>query len=339
MLTNLTVIETDRRPNTTSVKPLDWYDYILVSFSGGKDSVALVLKLLKDGVPTSKIVLMHQHIDGEPGVDAPFMDWPCTQGYCRAFAKALNLKLLFQWRHGGFEKEMTKNNARTAPVSFEYLNGGRGTAGGVKGKISTRRMFPQVTADLSKRWCSSTLKIDVAAIAINNDPAFKGKKILFLTGERRQESAARSKYAEMEQHRTHSNKRHVDHWRMVIDWTEEQVWNIMQEFNVIPHPAYRLGWGRVSCMACIFGLADQWASVRKIAPELFAKIGHYEADFGKTIHQGKTVTQLADKGTPFAETNNQALVAEAMSEDYPYEVITTNWTLPSGAYKHGGGPS
>ena len=25
----------------------------------------------------------------------------------------------------------------------------------------------------------------------------------------------------------------------------------------MPHPAYRLGWGRVSCLACIFGQADQ----------------------------------------------------------------------------------
>ena len=169
----------------------------------------------------SRIVLMHQHVDGEPGVDLPFMDWPCTEGYCRAFAQATGMRLLFQWRHGGFHREMLKQNAMIAPVSFEYLGGGIGTAGGVRGKVSTRRLFPQVTADLSKRWCSPSLKIDVATIAINNEPAFKGKRLLFLSGERRQESAARSKYAEMEQHRTHTKSRHVDHWRMVIDWTED----------------------------------------------------------------------------------------------------------------------
>ena len=123
------------------------------------------------------------------------MDWPCTEGYCRAFAKATGMRLLFQWRHGGFHREMLKSNAKTAPVSFEYLCGGIGTAGGVRGKVSTRRLFPQVTADLSKRWCSPSLKIDVASIAINNEPRFRGKRILFLSGERRQESAARSRYA------------------------------------------------------------------------------------------------------------------------------------------------
>ena len=82
----LPVVDKDRRPNTTTIRDLDWYDHFLVSFSGGKDSIALALGLLKKGVPAERIILMHQHVDGEPGVDGPFMDWHCTEGYCRAFA-------------------------------------------------------------------------------------------------------------------------------------------------------------------------------------------------------------------------------------------------------------
>jgi 3'-phosphoadenosine 5'-phosphosulfate sulfotransferase (PAPS reductase)/FAD synthetase len=336
----LPIAEKDRRPNTAAIRDLDWYDWFLVSFSGGKDSVALALGLLKKGVARERIVLMHQHVDGEPGVDLPFMDWPCTEGYCRAFAKATGLRLLFQWRHGGFHRELLKQDAMIAPVSFEYLGGGIGTAGGVRGKVSTRRLFPQVTADLSKRWCSPSLKIDVAAMAINNEPAFKGKRLLFLSGERGQESAARSRYAEMECHRTHTTSRHVDHWRAVIDWSEQQVWDIMREFKVMPHPAYRLGWGRVSCLACIFGLPDQWASVRKIAPAIFDRIARYERGFGKTIHKGKSVVDLANRGTPYPECYDPELVALAMSRDYPaHPALTDNWTLPAGAFKHCGGPS
>jgi 3'-phosphoadenosine 5'-phosphosulfate sulfotransferase (PAPS reductase)/FAD synthetase len=336
----LPVVGKDRRPNTTTIRDLDWYDYFLVSFSGGKDSVALALSLRKRGVPANRIILMHQHVDGEPGVDQPFMDWPCTESYCRAFAKALGLRLLFQRRHGGFHREMLKENAMIAPVSFEYLDGGIGTAGGVRGKVGTRRLFPQVTADLSKRWCSPALKIDVAAIAINNEPGFRGKRLLFLSGERRQESAARSRYAEMERHRTHTKSRHVDHWRMVIDWTEKMVWDIMREYRVTCHPAYYLGWGRVSCLACIFGQADQWASVRLIAPDVFSRIAAYERDFGRTIHKGKTVVDLADKGTPYPECFNREFVALAMSRHYPAHLaLNDNWTIPAGAFKHCGGPS
>jgi 3'-phosphoadenosine 5'-phosphosulfate sulfotransferase (PAPS reductase)/FAD synthetase len=336
----LPVVDKARRPNTTTIHDLDWYDWFLVSFSGGKDSIAVALSLLKRGVAKERIILMHQHVDGEPGVDRQFMDWPCTEGYCRAFAKATGLRLLFQWRHGGFHRELLKQDAMIAPVSFEYLDGGIGTAGGVRGKVSTRRLFPQVTADLSKRWCSPSLKIDVASIAINNEPRFRGKRILFLSGERRQESAARSRYAEMEQHRTHTKSRHVDHWRMVIDRTEEEVWSIMREFHVMPHPAYRLGWGRVSCLACIFGLADQWASVRKIAPAIFDRIACYEQEFGKTIHKGKSVVDLADRGTPYPQCYNPELVALAMGRNYPAHLaLSDNWMLPPGAFKHCGGPS
>jgi 3'-phosphoadenosine 5'-phosphosulfate sulfotransferase (PAPS reductase)/FAD synthetase len=336
----LPVVDRERRPNTTTIRDLDWYDSCLVSFSGGKDSIALALSLLKKGVARERIILMHQHVDGEPGVGLPFMDWPCTEGYCRAFARATGMRLLFQWRHGGFHREMMKENAMIAPVSFELLDGGIGTVGGVRGKVSTRRLFPQVTADLSKRWCSPSLKIDVAAMAINNEPRFKKARILFLSGERRQESAARSRYAEMEQHRTHTRSRHVDHWRMVIDWSEQQVWDIMREFRVMPHPAYRLGWGRVSCLACIFGQADQWASVRLIAPDLFNRIALYERDFGKTIHRGRSVVDLANRGTPYPQCYDPELVALVMGRDYPTHLaLTDNWTLPPGAFKHCGGPS
>jgi 3'-phosphoadenosine 5'-phosphosulfate sulfotransferase (PAPS reductase)/FAD synthetase len=177
-------------------------------------------------------------------------------------------------------------------------------------------------------------------MAINNEPGFQGKRLLFLSGERRQESAARSKYAEMEQHRTHTKSRHVDHWRMVIDWTEEEVWPIMREFNIMPHPACRLSWSRVSCLACIFGQADQWASVRLIAPDLFNRIVQYERDFGRTIHRGKTVVDLANRGTPYPECHKPEIVALAMGRDYPPGLaLTDNWTLPPGAFKHCGGPS
>jgi 3'-phosphoadenosine 5'-phosphosulfate sulfotransferase (PAPS reductase)/FAD synthetase len=335
----LKTIIADCRPNTSHVRAFAWYDYIIVSFSGGKDSLALVLALIEAGVPREKIILWHQHIDGEPGLETPFMDWPCTEAYCRQVAKALGVRIFFQWRIGGFEKEMLKDNDKSQPVRFELMDGTIGQAGGIKGKISTRRLFPQPTADLSVRWCSAALKIDVAASAICNEPAFKTAKILFLTGERRQESAARSKYAEVEEHRTHSKARHVDHYRMVIDWTEQQVWEIIERHKILPHPAYRLGWGRVSCLACIFGQQDQWASVRLIAPALFAKIAQYERDFGKTIHRSKSVEQLADEGTPYPACQDQELVRLAMSKDYNENVVTDNWTLPSGAYKHCGGPT
>lgn len=322
--------------------PFERYDYVIVSYSGGKDSLALAL-LAREYMPESKVELWHQHVDGAPGVKG-FMDWPCTASYCRATAKALEFPLRFQWKIGGFEAEMLRENSLTNGVAYEDGAGEvRVLPPSPNGKVGTRLMFPQVSADLSVRWCSSYLKIQVADRAINNDPRFKGAKILFLTGERREESAARAKYKEAQDHGCNSKARRVDQWRAVIDWPETLDWEIIERHKIVPHPAYRLGWGRVSCMACIFGDKDQWASVRKIASSTFKRIADFESRFGKTIKRKESVVQTADAGTAFAETEIDDLVRLAMSEDYPADAALVGdgnkWVLPAGAYKTAGGPT
>ena len=98
-------LESVARATLVTVLPLTAYDHIIVSFSGGKDSMALVLDLLERGVPRERIQLWHQEVDGEAGVDQPFMDWPITRAYCVAVAAFLGIRLFFQWRLGGFLTE------------------------------------------------------------------------------------------------------------------------------------------------------------------------------------------------------------------------------------------
>jgi len=332
----LPVVGSVARPSTRAILPFAEYDRVIVSFSGGKDSLACLLRLLEMGCPRGKIELWHQDVDGGAGA---FMDWPVTPAYCRAVAAAFGIPILFQWKVGGFRGEMLREEALTMPVRFTRRDGTVGEAGGKGGKKSTRRKFPQVSADLKVRWCSAYLKIDVAAIALNNDPDLKRAKVLFVTGERRQESSARAKYAELEPRRCDSLRRRVDAWRAVIDFSEAQVWDIIRRHRVVPHPAYLLGWGRVSCLQCIFGNADQWASARVVAPASFGEVAGYEREFGTTIKRGKAVGELADAGTPYPQTADPALVALATGEAYPGPVFTDDWQMPPGAFAHCGGPT
>ncbi len=250
--------------------------------------------------------------------------------------------ILHQWKVGGFEREMLRDNAKTAPTRFELPDGTIKEVGGMRGKASTRLKFPQVSADLSVRYCSPYLKIDVCAIAINNDPRFRGKKICLITGERRQESTARSKYAEVEAHRCNSPKKLVHQWRNVIDYSEEMVWSLLRKHNIRAHPAYYLGWGRVSCVLCIFGDADQMASARVLVPDQFNRVVGYEQQFGVTIRKGKTVLQMADQGRSHSTIDDTFYRPLALSHDYPVHLIhftAEAWQLPSGAYKRCGGPT
>lgn len=273
------------------------------------------------------------------------MDWPVTRDYCRAFAAAFDLRLFFSWKVGGFEREMSRHESRTAPIAFETPNDGLQTVGGTGGKLGTREVFPQVSPDLRVRWCSPYLKIDVGAAALRNQPRFNGKRTLFVTGERAAESSARAKYQTFEPDRADGRDgrkaRYVDHWRPVHAWSEREVWAALERHAVNPHPAYRLGWGRVSCAACIFGNPAQWASLRAVAPAQFAAVAALEARWGKTIARKGSVIERADKGRAYAAAVAGPLADLAAGDFFtePIRLAPGEWKLPAGAFGDGCGPS
>jgi hypothetical protein len=321
---------------TTNTPDLASYDYIIVAMSGGKDSLACMLELFERGVDPAKVELWHHDIDGREG--STLMDWPVTRDYCQKVADAFGVPIYFSWKVGGFEREMLRDGALTSPTSYEVPRVGVVTSGGVKGKLSTRRKFPQVAADLSVRWCSAYLKIDVCRKAIAGQGRFEGKRTLLLTGERAEESANRARYKQFEDHATNGKKRTVHQWRPVHQWSEQRVWDLIEKYKINPHPAYRLGWGRVSCAACIFGSKDQWASLNAIAPNMVRRISEYEVDFECTINRSKSVPQLVAAGTPYAGMLSEVIMS-ALSTTFEEAVIVEEWTLPSGAFGESCGPT
>lgn len=337
------------RPDTAELLPLSDYDHILVGFSAGKDSVVCVLTLWEQleaiGIdPASKIELWHHCVDGDRSVDPNLFDWPCTESYCDIFAESLGLPLYRSWREGGFLREMQREGNATAPVHFETPEGVLVTGG--LGPPGTRKMFPQQSADLSVRWCSAYLKIMVASSAINNDPRFdRNKKILVVTGERRQESAARSRYATVETHRSNapSKGRIVHQWRPILGWTHGEVYGIMQRWGIVPHPCYWLGFGRASCEVCIFSQAEEWATLHAIHPDRVAEIARLEAWTGKTIHRQRSVPAQVAKGESFAPATVLgrwwAMQATHTDLTVPLRVDPARWVLPPGAFRQGSGPT
>jgi hypothetical protein len=126
-----------------SITPdLSQYDRFLVAFSGGKDSICCVLKLLELGIQANQIELHHHLVDGREG--STLFDWPVTEDYCRKFAEAIACPIYYSWLEGGLEREMCRDNQPKAPTHFEtpegiYTIGGQGQPG-------TRRKFPANSA-------------------------------------------------------------------------------------------------------------------------------------------------------------------------------------------------
>lgn len=279
---------------------LDWAERYLVQWSGGKDSLGCVLYLLELGVHPDRIELWHQNIDGGPANPA-FMDWPSTPRYCALMAERLGLPLVVQYREGGFHGELHRTNAVPAPVTF-FRDGQAYQVDPVRAQPNTRRKFPAAVADLNRRWCSPSLKIDVAARTLTNDPTLQGtrenpRRYVVVSGERRAESVARSRYAEWEPHRTMSRARQVWAWKPLVTWQEEQVWAIIRRWNLLPHPAYLLGYSRCSCFGCVFSSPDQWRTMQEIAPNHFDRLVATEEDLAFTIDAKFSLREKAARGT------------------------------------------
>lgn len=311
-------------------------DKFMVGFSGGKDSIACVLYLLELGVPRDRIELWHHEIDphDKPFMDWPCTRAYCEAvadalGVVLLFSgkiggfeqemlrdktrtKGVHFETLLP--DGTIQKLVADQGLKDAALKDRLIEDLKTASERQKKDIEdrlkkvtarlddpeyqagTRLQFPQVTADLSVRWCSSYLKIDVASRIFGNDPRLKKGSYCLLTGERAQESASRAKYDELEPHRSDNKARRVFQWRPVHKWQEEQVWEIMARWSILPHPAYQLGFGRVSCMSCIFGNPQQWATVRALNPRHFEKIARYEEQFGKTIQRERSIREMVQGG-------------------------------------------
>ncbi len=117
-------------PGVSIVPDLSTYDRILVAFSGGKDSICCLLRLLDLGVPRDRIELHHHLVDGGRSL----FDWPVTESYCRKFAQAFDLPIYMSWLEGGLEREMCRKDQPKAPTHFEtpdgeQISGGQGNPG------------------------------------------------------------------------------------------------------------------------------------------------------------------------------------------------------------------
>ncbi|OZB84212.1 MAG: phosphohydrolase [Halothiobacillus sp. 13-55-253] len=321
------------------------YDRIVLCMSGGKDSIACLLNLIDIGVDLSMVELWHHDVDGREG--STLMDWPFMADYNRQLAAVFGLPIYFSWLEGGFEGEMLKEDSYSRPHHVETPDGlitlERDTR---RAKPGTRMKFPQVSANLQTRWCSSALKIDVGRRALNNQSRFDGKKVLFITGERREESSNRAKYNQLEPHacdrRAGRKARHVDSWRPVLHWSEDKVWDALRRHSVIAPVPYRLGWGRSSCMKCIFNDAVIWATLRHHFPGSLDAIAAYEERFETTINRNKiSILDVSKQASPLEIGDEEAFI-QAMKREYSLPVIqnSSNWILPPGAYaKTGCGPS
>lgn len=210
--------------------------------------------------------------------------------------------------------------------------------------LGSRGKFPAKSGPHQGRWCSGSLKAQVEGkLYTDIDELARDVKILVISGERRQESAGRAKYNEMEIHRTNATaKAHrlVHQWRSVIDWDEEQVWEKIKAHHIAPHPCYAAGWSRCSCAMCIFGLPKHWAGLRELFPDWVAAVEEDERILGFTLDNKKTLSEYIGSAKSCVCHDNPLALCQLTTGEFGVDdVYLEDWTLPAGAFQGSeGGP-
>lgn len=202
-----------------------------------------------------------------------------------------------------------------------------------------RHKFPAKGGTHSGRWCSGNLKAAVQdSVTANLEETKHDKKILIVSGERRRESAGRSKYNEMEIHRTNATaKAHriVHQWRCCIDYSEKDVWELLKRHHINPHPCYRIGWNRCSCMMCIFSTPRLFAGVKELFPDDYASLRHDEEVLGFTLDNKKNLDEFIGDTPSCVCWNDKKAIHSILTGEFGTEdIYTENWNYPVGAF-HG----
>ncbi len=200
---------------------------VLASFSGGKDSAALMLHLREIGVPFR----------------AAFFDtgWehPDTYAHIDYVEKTLGIELRrmipavkLADHLVPIAEEIERTMGRTTPSAFVRMCLHKG-------------IFPRRTV----RFCTQVLKVDQARQWIREAWAECASFPVNAVGIRAAESLARSKMEETEISLTLDTLV----WRPLIRWSEADVVAIHQRNGLRMNPLYARGAERVGCWPCIMG--------------------------------------------------------------------------------------
>lgn len=272
---------------------LSGYDWILVSTSGGKDSVCALHEAVRRcdaaGVQRDRIVAVHCELGR--------MEWPGCSDLAEMQAAELGVRCLFVSRRQGELIEQIRARGMWPSPANRYCTSDQKRA-------QVRRVATALASALagrSPRRGAFELPPDIAARAAARGAERRQVRILSVMGMRAAESPARSKLPVFETIIDNRNQR-LDVWLPIHGWSVEDVWRHIHATQAPYHRAYDLdadpsffrratspdpashaGMGRLSCTFCIF--APREAAVRAgiERPELLAELAALEVEMGHTF--------------------------------------------------------
>jgi 3'-phosphoadenosine 5'-phosphosulfate sulfotransferase (PAPS reductase)/FAD synthetase len=207
---------------------------VVVSISGGKDSIAGLLKALE--IFGSDLLVAHHQIILE--------DWIGTPEYCQSMCNYLGVPLYFaQGKYNGFlclncghrHLSLFFDEAychKCGSYEKEFL--------GVIDSIHSFIRFRGKWMDSRVRACTGHYKTEVWNMWARENEAFLGPNPILVMGERHQESPGRAKLPELRYRDLRKNW--VLEYRPILDYRRIDSFRALRQYDIVPHYCYKLQW-------------------------------------------------------------------------------------------------
>lgn len=237
-----------------------------VSHSGGKDSQAMLIRLL-DVIPHDQLVVVHACLGD--------VEWAGARELAEQQAAAADVPFIV---------------ARAVKTFFEMVEH--------RYRVRPGRNSP-CWPSAANRQCTSDLKRGPIEREVRRFAKERGfSKVVSCQGIRAQESASRSKLQSFRRNERNSiTARDWFDWLPIFDLRAEQVFHTIAAAGQTPHWAYGEGNDRLSCVFCIFGSPTDIAHGARQRPELLARYVEVEERTGYTMHMSrKPLLQLVAEG-------------------------------------------
>ncbi len=254
--------------NKPTIKPIH-----VVSFSGGKDSLATLLLAL-DRVPRDRLRVLFIDTGNEHIATYEYLD-----------ALEIDLGIKIERRSADFSDEFA---ARRMRIARDQRVGRDAKGRRIRWSNASKRRALSVLHPTGipfldmcllqgtfpsnrTRFCTKYLKRDVSA-ELMLDLLEKDSPVVVWQGTKRADS---DKRANLGWSQRHSKK--IRFFRPVLRWEDSDVFAFIRKRGVKLNPLYDSGFSRVSCDPCIYSRKSEIALLAQTQPEVVARIRAWES--------------------------------------------------------------
>lgn len=299
-------------PNPEVQKLLSQNAPVAVGVSGGKDSVACalaVIRFLNEIGHTGPRLLIH--------ADLGSVEWQDSKPSCDRLAAHLNMELQTVARAAG--GMMERWESRWASSKRRYL-----------ALECVKVILPWSTP--SMRFCTSELKTSVICSALKK--RWGKQPIISAIGIRAEESPNRAKMPIAKENKK-LPKGSLD-WNPILHWKKEEVFQEIAAAGLPLHEAYtKFGSTRVSCVLCILGSANDFQAALKDERNhpIYHNMCELEAESAFAFQSGKWLMDLDNRhATASQKAKKKADLRQTIEKEIPKHLeFTKGWpeTMPT----------